>query len=56
MAIAAQPPHRVSIVGLAADAARHSIPLVQLYFFGGNIGRYLLLTAFDGSRSAPDRV
>ena len=47
MALAAPPPRSVSIAGLAADAARHSIPLVQLYFLGGDIGTYLLLTAFD---------
>src|SRR5262245_5699980 len=46
-AAAAAPTPTVSIAGVAADAARHSIPLLQLYFFGGSIGSYLLLTAFD---------
>ena len=32
---------------IVVDAARHAVPLVQFYFFGGSLGNYLLLTAFD---------
>lgn len=38
---------RVSVPEIVADAARHAIPVVQLYAFGGDVGRYLLLTVFD---------
>ena len=37
----------VSPLAIALDAARHSIPLAQLYFFGGDLGSYILLTGFD---------
>ena len=32
---------------IAVDIARHALPLVSLYLLHGDIGSYLLLTAFD---------
>jgi hypothetical protein len=32
---------------IALDVMRHALPLIPLYFWGGSITSYLLLTAFD---------
>jgi hypothetical protein len=32
---------------IALDVLRHALPLIPLYFWGGSITSYLLLTAFD---------
>jgi hypothetical protein len=32
---------------IVADAVRHALPLIPLYFYGGSVPVYLLLTAFD---------
>jgi hypothetical protein len=38
---------RVSVKGIFADVARHSLPLLSLYVFHHSIANYALLTAFD---------
>jgi hypothetical protein len=37
----------LSVPVVVADVLRHSIPLIAFYAYGGSIGSYLLLTAFD---------
>src|SRR4051812_23858611 len=32
---------------IVVDAVRHALPLIPLYFYGGSVPVYLLLTAFD---------
>ena len=40
-------PGRTPPAAIVVDAVRHAVPLGQFYFFGGSLGNYLLLTAFD---------
>jgi hypothetical protein len=40
-------PKQGQAIAIALDVLRHALPLIPLYFWGGSITSYLLLTAFD---------
>lgn len=45
--MASSRPKQGHAIAIALDGLRHALPLIPLYFWGGNITSYLLLTAFD---------